>query len=415
MAHQKAGRRATPPHRNTVRPAIFEYSCRGYLHLEHKDEHKDGATDNPNNNLSSSTSSSKPGIGNDSPLQPLPYCRGIKSKLRKVRDLPPSTRDSSIMDFIDMVSVEPSHRGGQSDENRASAEAGSKGRATGSSTSTAVVGGKRPPIGPAPALPVGPDAADYGAPPDDIANDPTGSDLDRRKSGSVQILPPTSTDAQNNGSLSSSGEEGTADLYYSTLSCWGMTTVSVLVLTKPDGSKEVAAVAPENTLGISFRDEGDAKGGDATATLRVGPVEIAIGNKYEYEEDGDKERGADVATTEEEKIRNMDGSIKDGGAKKMHSRRRPESSTEDRNKQGNDTIGNDPFSDRLANTISRTAGSMADNAKTITNTQFPIRMYKSGERIAGEFGKTLQRTGKLAKDVFRMWSDDDDDDNDGGR
>ena len=411
---QTAIGRHLPPHKNTVRPAIFEYSCKGYLHLEDKV----GTIDNGKSNVRrrhdfSGRSSSKQENENDFPLQSLPYCRGIQSRLRKVRDLSPSTRDASIMHFVDLASVEPPHRG-QADENRASTEAGSKSKSKGASTSTAVVVGKRPPIGPAPALPVGPDAADYGPPPDDIDDDPPGSDLDRRKSGSVQILPPTnSTNTHNNEATPpSGGEEGSADSFYSTLSCWGMTTVSVLMLTKPDGTKEVAAVAPENTLGITVRDEGDAKGGDTTATLRVGPVEIAIGNKYEYDDDN-TETEVDVATTKQEMIRNIEN---EAAVKQMKRRQQPKNSSENQDRrQGNDEGSSAPFSDRFVKTLSRTAESMADTAKTVTDAQFPVRVFESGERIAGEFGKTLQRTGKVAKDIFRLWSDDDDDENEGGR
>ena len=51
---------------------------------------------------------------------------------------------------------------------------------------------------------------------------------------------------------------------------------------------------------------------------------------------------------------------------------------------------------------------MRDNAKMVADVEFPRRMLKSSERIANEFGSTLQRTGKVAKSMFRFWSDDDD-------
>ena len=236
-----------------------------------------------------------------------------------------------------------------------------------------------PPIGPASALPVLPGAADYGPPPDDLPIDPARADINKRESGrlgAVQILPNPDVEAARGENNANSDSD-----YYSTLSCWGMTNVSILMLTKPDGKRDVAAIAPENTLGVTVRDEGDARGGDATGTVRIGPIEVAITNK------------------------NEEGNMA------------PKGDTSNLNSNADEDIeASEPFADRLGATLTKTAENMRDNAKTVADVEFPRRMLKSSERIANEFGSTLQRTGKVAKSIFRHWSDDDDnnDNNDGG-
>ena len=371
QASSKSPPMTPPKKRNTLlRPAIFEYSCNGYIHLEDRAQRSGG---DPTTN--------RKDIENRESLQSsLPHCRGIQSKLRKVRDLPPSTRDASIMDFLQMVSLEAPHENhSEANKDKARNSGGEHGHMeTGKNGSIS-----GPPIGPASALPVLPGAADYGPPPDDLPDDPSRENVAKRKSGAVQILP--NPDEEEGGE---NGGNGTAD-YYSTLSCWGMTNVSVLILTKPDGKRDVAAIAQENTLGITVRDEGDAKGGDATGTLRVGPIEVAITNKYEYET-------AALASKDQED--NAENSQRD-----------------DRTADNIDEEGepSEPFADRLGRTLTKTAENMRDNAKTVADVEFPRRMLKSSERIANEFGSTLHRTGKVAKSMFRFWSDDDDDDNDG--
>jgi len=286
-----------------------------------------------------------------------------------------------------MVSLEPPHNENKkrrSSENKNSArndgapghaETGKKGSISG------------PPIGPASALPVLPGAADYGPPPDDLPIDPARAEINKRKSGAVQILPNPDEEA----TRGENNVNGDSD-YYSTLSCWGMTNVSVLMLTKPDGKKDVAAIAPENTLGVTVRDEGDARGGDATGTVRVGPIEVAITNRYECET---------ASTTNKDEEGNMV----------------PKGDTSNLNSNADEDIeASEPFADRLGATLTKTAENMRDNAKTVADVEFPRRMLRSSERIANEFGSTLQRTGKVAKSMFRLWSDDDDnnDNNDGG-
>ena len=345
-APSKSPPMAPPKKRNALlRPAIYEFSCNGYIHLE------DRARSNADGGPSSTT--------HRDPTTALPHCRGIQSKLRKVRELPPSTRDASIMEFLQMLSLEPPNE-------------------------------NCPPIGPASALPVLPGAADYGPPPDDLPIDPARADINKRESGrlgAVQILPNPDVEAARGENNANSDSD-----YYSTLSCWGMTNVSVLMLTKPDGKRDVAAIAPENTLGVTVRDEGDARGGDATGTVRIGPIEVAITNRYECET---------ASTTNKNEEGNM----------------APKGDTSNLNSNADEDIeASEPFADRLGATLTKTAENMRDNAKTVADVEFPRRMLKSSERIANEFGSTLQRTGKVAKSIFRLWSDDDDnnDNNDGG-
>ena len=357
-----------------LRPTIYEFSCNGYIHLEDRAQ-RSGSDPTP-------TPTRKDTKNRESLQSSLPHCRGIQSKLRKVRELPPSTRDASIMDFLQMVSLvslEAPHRSSVDENQNRNSEKRNKSRCSSGEAGHAETGKtgsiSGPSIGPASALPVLPGAADYGPPPDDLPDDPARENVAKRKSGAVQILP-TEEGAENI-------VNGDPD-YYSTLSCWGMTNVSVLTLTKPDGKRDVVAIAPENTLGVSVRDEGDAKGGDATGTLRVGPIEVAITNKYEYE-------SASVVNKEQE---NYDEKAQN------------DSRT---NHNANEEVEPvEPFADRLGRTLTKTAENMRDNAKTVADVEFPRRMLKSSERIANEFGSTLQTTGRVAKSMFRFWSDDDD-------
>ena len=362
----------TPPSKRNalLRPAIYEFSCNGYIHLEDRAQRSGGDP----------TTTRKDTMNRESLQSSLPQCRGIQSKLRKVREFPPSTRDASIMDFLQMVSLEAPHR--TVDENNSEKKNKSRGcNGEPGHTETGKTGSiSGPPIGPASALPVLPGAADYGPPPDDLPDDPARENVAKRKSGAVQILP--NSDAEEGGENIVNGNPD----YYSTLSCWGMTNVSVLMLTKPGGKRDVAAIALENTMGVTVRDEGDAKGGDATGTLRVGPIEVAITNKYEYET-------ASVVKKEQ-----------DDYVEKAQNDNRTNENVNDEPVE--------PFADRLGRTLTKTAENMRDNAKTVADVEFPRRMLKSSERIANEFGTTLQRTGKVAKSMFRFWSDDDDN-NDG--
>jgi len=359
---------STASPKKLLRPVIYEFSCNGYIHLE--DRAQSSASDpsiHPNTNHKDTNVRG----GRDSPQISLPHCRGIKSKLRKVQELPPATRDASIMDFLQMVSLEAPSENKNHDGDQGHAETGKMGSISG------------PSIGPASALPVLPGAADYGPPPDDLPDRPAHEEHAKRKSGAVQILP-------NPDDLQSS-ENKTNDRnpdYYSSLSCWGMTNVSVLMLTKPDGKKDVAAIAPENTLGVTVRDEGDARGGDATGTLRVGPIEVAITNKYEYDTAPVPIKGQeDNVGNQQEENRSNDNVAEDAEP-------------------------SEPYADRLGRTLAKTAENMRDNAKAVADVEFPRRMLRSSERIANEFGSTLQRSAKVAKRMFRFWSDDDDN-NDG--
>ena len=368
--------KATPPPNKRsalLRPTIYEFSCNGYIHLEDRAQRSGGDP---------TATTRKDTENRESLLSSLPHCRGIQSKLRKVRELPPSTRDASIMDFLQMVSLEAPHRTVDENQNSTSEK---KNKSRGSSgepghAETGKTGSiSGPPIGPASALPVLPGAADYGPPPDDLPDDPARENVAKRKSGAVQILP--NSDAEGGGENTGSGNPD----YYSTLSCWGMTNVSVLMLTKPDGKRDVAAIAPENTLGVTVRDEGDAKGGDATGTLRVGPIEVAITNKYEYETASEENKDQDDHVEKAQNDNRTNDNVNDEDGEPV-----------------------EPFADRLGRTLTKTAENMRDNAKTVADVEFPRRMLRSSERIANEFGSTLQRTGKVAKSMFRFWSDDDD-------
>ena len=75
----------------------------------------------------------------------------------------------------------------------------------------------------------------------------------------------------------------------------------------------------------------------------------------------------------------------------------------------NETEPSEHFSDRFVRTLVKTAISMGENATSVADIKFPIRMYKSSQRIVNEFGKTLERTRRAAKNAFTLWQDDDED------
>ena len=118
-----------------VRPAIFEFTCRGYLHLE--DQIKRANYDADSN---------------------LPRCRGIETRLRKIKDLSQSTRDSSVRDFLSYLSVESTKSSRNLDSTFSSNDV----------SSALVSDNKRlpPPQGSAPAMPVLSSSAEFGPPPD---------------------------------------------------------------------------------------------------------------------------------------------------------------------------------------------------------------------------------------------------------
>jgi len=354
-----------------VRPAIFEFTCRGYLHLE--DQIKKANYDADSN---------------------LPRCRGIETRLRKIKDLSQSTRDSSVRDFLSYLSVESTKSSRNPDSTFSSNDV----------SSALVSDNKRlpPPQGSAPAMPVLSSSAEFGPPPD-VAE--SHSNQQWKSSGSVQILPPPNGTDDSSGAQAPRTMEDDGD-DYSTLSCLGATNVSVLMLTKSDGQREVAAVAPENTIGITVRDVGNSQEGDAVTTVRLGPMELALRNHYEVD---------DVDKAEDDRVdfgQELDGWERSAMPKSRRSamaREQNSREVETDRSVANETEPSEHFSDRFVRTLVKTAISMGENATSVADIMFPIRMYKSSQRIVNEFGKTLERTRRAAKNAFTLWQDDDED------
>lgn len=429
-----------PPEPPLVRPVIFRYTCRGALYLDDDRTSTMGAA---KSSLSAADRSRQFDGAMLAPSLPTPRCLGFESRLRKIRELPPTTRrDDAVRDFVDGTAVEDVGR--TKKEGASSSRATTSGRIGGTTIDATApgVGVDSPPLGPPKALPVGPGAADYGEPEEDDGGG--NGNPKRRLSGGVKVG-------------NSEEEADIQDDSWSNMACYGTTQVSVLMLR--DAKKaEVVAVAPENTLGVTVRDVGDATGGEATTTLRIGPVEVTVGNHYEFEDETEEDAAArsEAETgsrgTADGRRREEDDEVRPtawppgltedrrgrGGRKEAAAPERPAWDPNNdpggmrptrghhdgkarpripRDRDGNASANDEEdFSERFLRTLQRTAHAMKDNAKMVTDElsddKFPSRVAQSGGRIAGQFGKTLERTKKVAVDVYRMWTSDDDDDDD---
>ena len=394
---QPPPQRDVPDQSTQVTPVIFRYTCRGALFLD---------DDVPPDAAAGAVSGRLPAHFDGVPMSEslsVPRCLGIESRLRKVRAMPRSTRDVAVRDFVEETSSHLADLGADRDDPAAARSGGRNGGRVGVYNPSA---GDRPRLGPAAALPVGPDAADFGPAEDDGEDSLT---LRRRMSGGVKIQPPPS-----------SVEDGETDAdldYWSTLACYGTTQVSVLLL-RDEKKAEVAAVASENTLGLTVRDEGNSSGGQAITTVRIGPLEVNVGNHYEFDEE-EEQKDRDQALDEREKPLwppKFVGHKEPGKGRFGQNGIWPGRESDTKGEKSRPPLllsseEEEVFTDRFKKTLNQTADAMWNNAKMVKNEMsddFPVRMTQSGERIIGQFGKTLERTKKLAVDVFRMWSDDDD-------
>ena len=154
---------------------------------------------------------------------------------------------------------------------------------------------------------------------------------------------------------------------------------------------QVVAVVPECKLGVTVSSVETDTEGDTIASFRVGPVEVAVGDSYDIvEEDGDSSRhyGDGTAT-------NIDSANGQGDA------------SGDRRKKKEWNM--DEIEAKLLSTMDKTAASMKKNAEMLSDAvsdDFPSRVLKGGERVVGNFDKTLDRMGKLASDLYGWASGD---------
>ena len=154
---------------------------------------------------------------------------------------------------------------------------------------------------------------------------------------------------------------------------------------------QVVAVVPECKLGVTVSNVETDTEGDTIASFRVGPVEVAVGDSYDIvEEDGDSSRqyGDGTATNNDSASGHGDNS----GDRR-------------RKKEWN----MDEIEAKLLSTMDKTAASMKKNAEMLSDAvsdDFPSRILKGGERVVGNFDKTLDRMAKLASDLYGWASGD---------
>ena len=154
---------------------------------------------------------------------------------------------------------------------------------------------------------------------------------------------------------------------------------------------QVVAVVPECKLGVTVSNVETDTEGDTIASFRVGPVEVAVGDSYDIvEEDGDSSRqyGDGTATN--------NGSASGQGDNSGDRRKKKEWNM-------------DEIEAKLLSTMDKTAASMKKNAEMLSDAvsdDFPSRILKGGERVVGNFDKTLDRMAKLASDLYGWASGD---------
>jgi hypothetical protein len=184
--------------------------------------------------------------------------------------------------------------------------------------------------------------------------------------------------------------------------CYGSTEVHLLVLRDVKTNQEkTVGIAPDCRLGVSIRDVGQATSGDTLATLRLGPVEISLGNHYEIRDENDEKehpRHSAHARRSTKKLKNEEGANKNDDIVNKKS--------EHKESSGLTTQKVFDKSKKIAEAMLGNAIILRDAVKE----DFPQRCWESSQRVAGQFGKTVDRTAKLAQDLYRIWKNDDDDD-----
>jgi hypothetical protein len=159
--------------------------------------------------------------------------------------------------------------------------------------------------------------------------------------------------------------------------CFGVTDVEILVLQDAETNQSVvAAVAPHVMVGNSIKDVGTKEGSNISGTLHLGPLEITV--------DGG------LATPEDEQQKQAPNK---NNAKETTTKESPNLMA---------------FSQKVVENIVKGA----ELVKSSVEEEFPSRFLDAGQRVVGQVGPTIQRTGKVAKAIFHVWFDDNDD-NDG--
>jgi hypothetical protein len=160
--------------------------------------------------------------------------------------------------------------------------------------------------------------------------------------------------------------------------CYGITNVEILVLQDATTNQStVTAVAPHVTVGSSIKDVGTKEGSNISGTLHLGPLAITV--------DG----GLETPEHEQQKQEPNKDNVREAMTKEIP-----------------DLVA---FSQKVAENMVKGA----EILKSSVEEEFPSRVLDAGQRVVGQVGPTIQRTGKVAKAMFHVWFDDSDD-NDGG-
>uniref|UniRef100_A0A7S2IEE9 Uncharacterized protein n=2 Tax=Helicotheca tamesis TaxID=374047 RepID=A0A7S2IEE9_9STRA len=437
-----------------VRPTIYSYTCRGSLYFDDA---------RPNSNSQNSIHNNNHNHRRDLHL---PLCMGIETNLQRVMDLPPMSKERAVQRFIhetdpyggDDEIEEEKQRGGKLRDGEYGATeqrerlvekygydptrtrpivAYAPNQQTQSSSSSTYSScdcdGDLPP-----------------PPSSSIPNHNTKTASLKRHNG---IRGDNMSENNDNGEEKVESEE-----QWSTLSCYGNTQVSVLMLqqqqapshsssnnnvngetsnNKGKDSKsssnnislllqtdetELAGMSPDCTLGFTLKEVGTDDGGESLLTLQLGPLEISVQNHFDFEEE---EEGVEDDYENQHDLDFASAGVSSQKQEQHHSSRQkhpvinnhPEqqqkysSKKDNSNNYGGDNSGNnnmEPFEKRFLNKMSETASSMKSNAEILyheaNSKDFPSKVVTSGEKVIGGFGKTLQNMDKFANDLVKMWS-----------
>lgn len=195
---------------------------------------------------------------------------------------------------------------------------------------------------------------------------------DRRHHG----LPPSINDALRTQAVIL-GEQERTDKEWNDIDSYGITDVEVLILQDANTKKsQVTSIASHCFVGNSIRDIGTKEGKMVSATLHLGPVEITLDSGVEEHEQKSKALPAN----------------------KTNSPARHDST-----RSRLDAL---QLSKKVADNMVKGASMLRD----AVSEDFPSRMYDASGRVVGQMGKTVERTGKVAKSMYRVWFGADDDD-----
>mmetsp|Transcript_15879 Transcript_15879/g.24050 ORF Transcript_15879/g.24050 Transcript_15879/m.24050 type:complete len:329 (+) Transcript_15879:41-1027(+) len=173
---------------------------------------------------------------------------------------------------------------------------------------------------------------------------------------------------------------------------YGSTDVHVLILRDAKTNEEkTAGLAPDCRLGVSRRDIGKEKvGGESITSIRIGPVEVKIVNQYEHHNPTKQQDASSV-----------------GGKEKVDT---PVNLQKKEEVQEKNKTGEGITFEKVYDKSGKIVNAMKSNAvilRDAVSEDFPSRCWEASQRVTAQFGKTLDRTSKLASDLYNIWKEDD--------